>query len=778
MRESHVLRLTLLSFFALAWPVFGQVQTFELLPVNATWKYRDDGVDLYTAGDWIENSYDDSGWASGPAELGFDSSPGSETTTLTKGSVTFYFRTTFNVTQQQLDVLEADDNFYQLVVNLLRDDGAVVYINGFELMRSSMDAGSVGHNTFANTNAVGSAESTFMEYVRDGTNYLQAGQNVIAVSIHQFSPGNSDISFNMSLSASKQPSQYGRFSPPQKIDFDEADQAGSALSFEPDPNKGHTDLGWFTTPGNNPAAYGTANRDPVDDTMPVFQEGYAFIVNFGRASLVTQNTDQFGNVLKYRIDLRNYVDVKVSFDVRCYDFNYNGVFPTNGFDSADYFRFYNLTSQDGTDYTRTLAKELRGGGSGGGGTNATPLIREGDAKKILIPTNGNLGTSWIQPGFNDASWTSFSGGGAGYDTGTRYNPFIAYNTRTPMYGRNTSCYVRIPFQVTDKDAFDGLVLYTRDDDGFVAYLNGFEVASWNKPGGLTWNSAASGDHPDDTAEVLKPRDISAHLNRLVNGTNVLAIHGLNSGPTSSDFLTSATLEGTETGEPMRNDPPQFLDDVNFGPDGGFYRHQIDIPNEVQSYTFEVEMNANEFNETILFDNFSISGTPLTVDGYDAWVLLETNLVSDESGHPLADPDCDGIINYLEFAFGSDPEVASRTSAAGTSLLPRVRVVEESGQFYFEMTWRQLDAVTSGDLDFPFGGFSVYDIKYIPQFSTDGVTWEDAESQYQGDQVGEFVENGDGTFDVTMRYKSPIAVSGGDPALLGRIKVRKTLPFIQ
>lgn len=775
MRGSPILLSCLAFFIGVSGAVFATEVSVELLAENAVWKYRD--VNSVPPSDWMDPDFDDSGWASGPAELGFgDSGTGEATTKLTRGSPTFYFRTTFNVTQQDLSSLEAD-GFYQIVVNLLRDDGAILYINGFELMRSNMDAFAADtHNLLAEVSVGGTTEQTWFRTVHEATDYLVKDENVVAVSIHQATTGSSDISLNLAMTAHKAAPQYGVYLPPQKIDFDGGFDGGTL--FEPDPNQGHTDLGWYSTPiSSQPAAFGSANRDPVDETLPLYNEGYAYLVNWGSKSIVSQNPDGFGDPLKYRVDLRNYVDVKVGFDVRCYDHSSANFPNANGFDNSDYFQFYNLTSDDGTSFTKTLVKELRGGGTGGGGLNAIPLIVEAAPKRALVPTNGNLAMTWIAKDFDDASWHSFSGGGVGYDSGADYLPFIGYDTKSLMSGKNATCYMRIPFEVTDKDDIEGLTLYMRDDDGFIAYINGHEVASFNKPGSPAWNSTASANNPDGTARNLKANNISAHLDKLVNGSNVLAIHALNQSTGSSDFLVSATLEGFATGEVIRNDPPTTLDDINFGHDGGFYHYEFDVPN-TNSYTFEMKMSTNEGNEVILFDNFTITGTPLSVDGYDAWVQLETSLVPDESGHWLADPDRDGLINYLEFAFGSDPEVARTTSAAGTSLLPRVEVVEEGGQYYFEMTWRQIDAPTSGDLDFPDGGYTVYDVKYIPQFSTDGVTWVDAESQYQGDVVGEFVENGDGTLDVTMRYKSPIAVGGGEPALLGRVKVRKTSPYLE
>lgn len=61
-----------------------------------------------------------------------------------------------------------------------------------------------------------------------------------------------------------------------------------------------------------------------------------------------------------------------------------------------------------------------------------------------------------------------------------------------MHQRNASLYARFPFAVADPSALDRLALRVRYDDGFVAYLNGVEIARRNAPsyqaGGLLANS--------------------------------------------------------------------------------------------------------------------------------------------------------------------------------------------------------------------------------------------------------------------------------------------------
>jgi hypothetical protein len=162
-----------------------------LVPLGATWKYRDDGSNQGTG--WRAAAFDDTSWASGPAELGYGD--GDEATVVNGGPatnrlVTTYFRMRFNVVNPAA--------FTALKVRLLRDDGAVVYINGTEVRRDNMPTGTIGYTTLASTALGAPAESTIYE-TSIGTASLVAGNNVIAVEVHQANATSTDVSFNLEL---------------------------------------------------------------------------------------------------------------------------------------------------------------------------------------------------------------------------------------------------------------------------------------------------------------------------------------------------------------------------------------------------------------------------------------------------------------------------------------------------------------------------------------------------------------------------------------------------
>lgn len=170
------------------------------------------------------------------------------------------------------------------------------------------------------------------------------------------------------------------------------------------------------------------------------------------------------------------------------------------------------------------------------------LVTEDAAKNVLIPS-GPMGDAWKGgESFSARNWL-YGVGNVGYDTGSGVGHLIDTDLHNQMYQGQTSCYVRTDFDndVQDANQFDIMTLKMRYDDGFVAYLNGIEVARANAPVSPLWNSAATTQTLEGAATNFQDFDISSHLNVLKQGQNILAIHGLNISPGDSDFLISTEL---------------------------------------------------------------------------------------------------------------------------------------------------------------------------------------------------------------------------------------------
>ncbi len=160
----------------------------------AIWNYKDDGSDQ--GADWRKPTFDDSAWRSGRAKLGYGD-PG-EGTTVSYGFsggnkyITTYFRHHFFV--------DNPDAYHGLTMQLLVDDGCVIFLNGMEVARRNMPEGDANFKTLALTAVGGADETTFFTYNASSA-ALVSGDNVLAVEVHQDAPDSSDIGFDLGLTA-------------------------------------------------------------------------------------------------------------------------------------------------------------------------------------------------------------------------------------------------------------------------------------------------------------------------------------------------------------------------------------------------------------------------------------------------------------------------------------------------------------------------------------------------------------------------------------------------
>lgn len=172
---------------------YGTITQEKVFVASGTsWRYLDDGSDQGSA--WRAPEFNDEAWASGPAPLGYGPQDNYVATTVSFGGnssnkhITTYFRKDFEVS----DI----ENVESLVLSLWLDDGAVVYLNGAELVRENMPAGEINYLT--NTVTFVAEWPTWTHYQIPVAS-LQMGQNVLAVEVHQTSPTSSDLAFDLRL---------------------------------------------------------------------------------------------------------------------------------------------------------------------------------------------------------------------------------------------------------------------------------------------------------------------------------------------------------------------------------------------------------------------------------------------------------------------------------------------------------------------------------------------------------------------------------------------------
>lgn len=162
--------------------------TETLLDFTSQWRYFQSGD---PGSGWDEPGFNDGGWPSGAGLLYVEDAalPAPKNTPLTLGRDTYFFRTTFNVD---------DPNNVELTAQTILDDGAIVYLNGDEWFRVGVPDGESGSGVFANR-TVGDA---VIESVPDvATSSPVAGENVVAVEVHQHSNDSSDVVWGLQLTA-------------------------------------------------------------------------------------------------------------------------------------------------------------------------------------------------------------------------------------------------------------------------------------------------------------------------------------------------------------------------------------------------------------------------------------------------------------------------------------------------------------------------------------------------------------------------------------------------
>ena len=148
-----------------------------LVEDDATWAYHW-STDAVPA-DWAQTSYDDSSWSRGTAPIGYGAADLG--TTLKPGTpktrpLTTYARTTFTV---------ADPTAIGGVnVAVTADDGAVVYVNGTEIVRQRMNDGAVTAGTYASASVTTASARADRQLVFVPASQLVAGTNTLAVETH------------------------------------------------------------------------------------------------------------------------------------------------------------------------------------------------------------------------------------------------------------------------------------------------------------------------------------------------------------------------------------------------------------------------------------------------------------------------------------------------------------------------------------------------------------------------------------------------------------------
>lgn len=293
-------------------------------------------------------------------------------------------------------------------------------------------------------------------------------------------------------------------------------------------------------------------------------------------------------------------------------------------------------------------------------TGATPA-------RYLVPTDGGDDATWFANTFDDREW--FGGTAAiGYERASGYEGHFQTDLNAGMFNRNQTVYVRVPFTLSELPAFDQLTLRMKYDDGFAVYLNGELIASRNAPETLDWDAGATTQHADAEAVLFETIDVSNYRGQLRLGENVLAIHGLNAGAGSSDFLIVPELVATDTSGDISPSALVYSEPLIVDQDT-LVRTRVKRGGEWSTLVEAAFMlpSALRISELMYHPPDPPLGSPYVADDFEYIELTNTG----EAPLPLAGH---RFANGIEFAFG---EEAGALAPGERALLVAKRAAFES-----------------------------------------------------------------------------------------------------
>jgi hypothetical protein len=177
------------------WRTSGTSETVKIAK-GSTWKYHKGNSEASDpATDWRRLVFNDSGWSSGPAPIGYKNSGGGMGTSLND-----MYNSYSSISLRQEFSVDSPSAVEKIRVSVDFDDGFIAWINGDEIMRINV-AGDPGDFiacdslTLANSNG-----STLAEFEGQALPALQQGTNVMAIQVFNRSLDSSDCNVDAQLS--------------------------------------------------------------------------------------------------------------------------------------------------------------------------------------------------------------------------------------------------------------------------------------------------------------------------------------------------------------------------------------------------------------------------------------------------------------------------------------------------------------------------------------------------------------------------------------------------
>ncbi len=190
-------------------------------------------------------------------------------------------------------------------------------------------------------------------------------------------------------------------------------------------------------------------------------------------------------------------------------------------------------------------------------TTVRTLINQGDTYRYLVPTEA-VDTDWKNLSFDDSSWEE---GASGFG-------YADEDDETILPQGTLSIFLRKKFNVADPAAIQEIILGMDFDDGFVAYLNGLEVARVNINGQPpAYNAGTPTDHEAEIYQGFGANKFILINGELLAGENILCVQVHNISASSSDFTAIPFLSARYNTATAEGIPPPPV--LNFT-DGAFH----------------------------------------------------------------------------------------------------------------------------------------------------------------------------------------------------------------
>jgi hypothetical protein len=504
-----------------------------IVPRSGVWKYFK-GTQAPPV-DWTDVDFDDTTWTSGALPIGYgDGGEGTLLSDMSGSYTSVYVRRTFN--------LEETSSIDSILLSVKYDDGFAAYLNGTELVRSGVSGSPPAHTSTA---GFSHEAGTFTDWTLNVVQGLRVGTNVIAIQVHNRNLINPDLALDAEVAARRETGT-------SEMTFTSISALQASVHVRGIYSRRQLQVvladfweNHFTTQWNKVVGYldELQDFDGTDALTAAEAQRAATILEAREYEFFLDNAlGNFGDMVRFSatsptmlIYLDNVLNFKAQpnenyarelLELHCFGVD-NGYLQSDIEECARAFTGWGVckvSSENVDDPFATCGVEFVD----------DVILDLGSGWKYFkgveepTPGPGNEPTiAWAQPDFNDSTWLDGSTG-IGYDDGDDATVL------SDMKDNYISVYLRRHVDIPDPSAIQNLVLAVYYDDGFVAYLNGVEVArseTLEGDGNPPPYNRGSGEQEALNEFVFS---LASYHGLMVPGDNVFAIQLHNRNIDSSD----------------------------------------------------------------------------------------------------------------------------------------------------------------------------------------------------------------------------------------------------